>query len=73
MTEAFGAPCAAIRCGASVPVTIQLARHLGVDPLMMGYALPDDRVHSPNEKFSIEHFHLGIVASAALMRRLAAE
>jgi len=73
MTDAFEQPCALIRCGASVPVTIQFHKHLGVDPLMMGYALPDDRVHSPNEKFSIDHFHRGIVASAALMRRLAAQ
>ncbi len=71
MAEAFEADCALIRCGASVPVTSQIQAHLGVDALMMGYALPDDRVHSPNEKFRIDHFHRGALASASLMSRLA--
>ncbi len=70
MAEAFAQPCALIRCGASVPVTVDIHNHLGVDALMMGYALPDDRVHSPNEKFRIDHLHKGIVAGAALMRKL---
>jgi len=71
MAEAFEADCALIRCGASVPVTSQLQAHLGVDALMMGYGLPDDRVHSPNEKFRIEHLYRGALASASLMARLA--
>ncbi|NQU76162.1 MAG: dipeptidase [Planctomycetes bacterium] len=71
MEEAFGRSCVLVRGGASVPVTRMFHDHLGVDPLMMGYALPDDRVHSPNEKFRIDHFHRGIVAGAALMSNLA--
>ncbi len=72
MAEAFEAPCTLIRCGASVPVTVLFHKHLGVHPLMMGYALPDDRVHSPNEKWRLDHFYRGIIASAALIDRLGA-
>ena len=71
MAEAFARPCALIRGGASVPVTSLFHRHLGVHPLMMGYGLPDDRIHSPNEKFRLDHFYRGAVASAALMQNLA--
>jgi len=71
MTEAFGAPCALIGCGASVPITVAFKRCLGIDPLMMGYALPGDRVHSPNERFRLANFFAGAVASAALMANLA--
>ena len=71
MQEAFDAPCTAIRCGASVPITILFRKYLGVDPLMMGYGLPNDRVHSPNEKFTLDQYYRGILAGAGLMRGLA--
>ena len=70
MEEAFEHECTLIRCGASVPATVRFQKHLGVDPLMMGFSLPDDRVHSPNEKFRIDHFWRGIIAAAALMGNL---
>ncbi|NLF31391.1 MAG: dipeptidase [Planctomycetes bacterium] len=68
--EAFEAPCALVRCGASIPVAIHFYRQLGVDPLIMGVSLPGDRVHSPNEKFGLDQFRRAIHASAALMDRL---
>lgn len=71
MSEAFGKPCNLIRGGGSVPITHLFQKHLGVNALMMGYGLPDDRVHSPNEKFRLEHYYRGILAGAALMRNLA--
>jgi acetylornithine deacetylase/succinyl-diaminopimelate desuccinylase-like protein len=71
MTEGFEKPCLLIRSGGSIPVTARFYRELGVHPLMMGYALLDDNVHSPNEKFRLEHLYRGAVASAALMQNLA--
>lgn len=73
LTEAFGAPAVLIRSGGSIPITAMVQRHLGVDPLMMGFGLPDDRAHSPNERMKIDHYCRGIVAAAALMANLAAE
>lgn len=72
MTEAFGHPCVLIRSGGSIPVSERFYRHLAVHPLMMGYALLDDRVHSPNEKFRLDHLYRGAIASAALIGNLAA-
>ena len=70
MTEAFGAETVFIGCGASVPVTELFQRLLGLDAAMMGFGLPDDNLHSPNEKFSLEQFRIGAVASAAFMGEL---
>ncbi len=54
-----------IRCGASVPVTEMFQRLLGLEAVMMGFGLPDDRLHSPNERFRLEQLFGGAVASAA--------
>jgi acetylornithine deacetylase/succinyl-diaminopimelate desuccinylase-like protein len=70
VAEAFEAPCALVRCGASIPVAIHFHRQLGVDPLIMGLSLPSDRAHSPNEKFGLDQFRRAIHASVSLMRRL---
>ena len=37
----------------------------------MGFGLPDDNLHSPNEKFDLGQFHGGMLASAALLENLA--
>ena len=71
LAEAFGTEAIFIRCGASVPVTELFQRLLGLEPAMMGFGLPDDNLHSPNEKFSLENFYTGAVASAMFMGLLA--
>jgi acetylornithine deacetylase/succinyl-diaminopimelate desuccinylase-like protein len=43
---------------------------LGVDTLMVGFGLPDDRIHSPNEKFDLEALYAGSRTAAALYDRL---
>ena len=70
MTEAFGPETIVIGCGASVPVTELFQRLLGLDAAMMGFGLPDDNLHSPNEKFSLDQFYKGSVASAAFLEFL---
>jgi len=72
LRAAFGAEPVLIGCGASVPVTELIQRLLGVDPAMMGFGLPDDRHHSPNEKFALEHLYKGAEASAMFLDELAA-
>ncbi|MCP4375492.1 MAG: dipeptidase [bacterium] len=72
LEEAFGKPAAMIRCGASVPVTELFQRILGHDAIMMGFGLPGDRLHSPNERFALKQFTRGSLAAAAFINNLAA-
>lgn len=59
------------RTGGTIPVAAAIKTVLGCDSLFVGFGLPDDRVHSPNEKFDIEMFNKGIITAAALYERLA--
>lgn len=49
--------------GGSIPVTATIKNILGIDSIMMGFGLPDDGLHSPNEKLSLEMFYKGIESS----------
>ena len=53
-----------IRDGASIPVVGDFASHLGIPTVLMGFGLPDDGLHSPNEKYSLENFYKGIMTIA---------
>ena len=72
MAEAFGRRPVLTRCGASIPVAAVFAGRLGMDVIFMGFGLPDDRLHSPNEKFDLAQFYGGIRAVAGLLERMAA-
>jgi acetylornithine deacetylase/succinyl-diaminopimelate desuccinylase-like protein len=52
------------RSGASIPIVSDFAVHLGITTVLMGFGLPDDRLHSPNEKFSLDNYFKGIVTIA---------
>ena len=71
LKDAFGAEVAMVRNGASVPITELIQRVLKVDPILMGFGLPEDNLHAPNERFRLEQFYGGIAASAALIVNLA--
>ena len=49
-----------IRSGGSIPIVGDFAKHLGLPSVMMGFGLPDDNLHAPNEKFNLKNFKLGI-------------
>jgi acetylornithine deacetylase/succinyl-diaminopimelate desuccinylase-like protein len=67
----FGVEPVMMREGGSIPVVGQIKRLLGIDTLLVGFGLPDDRVHSPNEKFDLDAFHRGTRTAAALYHELA--
>jgi len=69
--EAFGTEPVMIGCGASVPVTEQFQRILGLDAVMLGISLPDDNLHAPNECLRLEQLWNGAVMAAALYQNLA--
>jgi acetylornithine deacetylase/succinyl-diaminopimelate desuccinylase-like protein len=56
----FGKQTVFIRSGGSIPIVGDFANHLGIATILMGFSLPDDGLHSPNEKFKIENYFLGI-------------
>jgi len=67
----FGIRPTLIRGGGSIPVVETIKSTLGIDTLLIGFGLPDDRPHSPNEKFDLDALHNGARTAAALYERLA--
>ncbi len=65
--EVLGRPAVFIRSGGSVPIVGDLDRHLGIPTVMMGLGLPDDGLHSPNEKFSLNNYYTGIKTVARFL------
>jgi len=58
--EVWGKDTVFIRSGGSIPIVGDFDRHLGTPSVMMGFGLPDDCIHAPNEKFHLKNFELGI-------------
>jgi acetylornithine deacetylase/succinyl-diaminopimelate desuccinylase-like protein len=58
--EVWGKDTVFIRTGGSIPIVGDFATHLGLPSVMMGFGLPDDNIHAPNEKFNLKNFELGI-------------
>jgi len=69
--QVFGAVPVFLRAGGSIPVVAMLNHILRVPVVMMGFGLPDDNVHAPNEKFDLDQFYRGIQASICFMQALA--
>ncbi|HEX4054055.1 MAG TPA: dipeptidase [Tepidisphaeraceae bacterium] len=67
----FGTRPALVRAGASIPVVELIKSNLGIDTLLVGFGLPDDCVHSPNEKFDLDALQAGSRTAAVLYDRLA--
>ena len=56
----LGRPTVFTRSGGSIPIVGDFARHLKIPTILMGFGLPDDGLHSPNEKYKIENYFMGI-------------
>lgn len=72
MKEVFGAETVYIRSGGAIPIVGLFDRHLGIPSVMMGFGLPDDNLHAPNEKFHLPNFFRGIEAVARYLEILGA-
>ena len=57
-------PTVFIRSGGSIPIVGDFATHLGISTILMGFGLPDDGLHSPNEKYSLDNYYKGIMTIA---------
>ena len=60
MRKVFGHETVYVRCGGSIPIVGLFQKALGIPSVMMGFGLPDDNIHAPNEKMSVSNYTRGI-------------
>lgn len=64
-------PAVLMREGATIPVVGDFKTILGLDSILVGFALNDDCIHSPNEKFNLKSFELGKRTLAVMLNEMA--
>src|SRR5579864_7150146 len=70
MKQVFGKETVYIRSGGSIPIVAAFDEFLGIPSVMMGFGLPDDNLHAPNEKMHLPNFFRGIEAVARYLEIL---
>ena len=70
MREVWGKETVFVRGGGSIPVVGDFVRELHTPTVLMGFGLPDDNLHAPNEKFHLANFHRGIASIIGFLCRV---
>jgi acetylornithine deacetylase/succinyl-diaminopimelate desuccinylase-like protein len=69
--QTFGKRPALVREGASIPITAVFQEALHAPAILVGYGLNEDNIHSPDEKFKVDHFYGGIDCNLRLYEAFA--
>ncbi len=73
LQEIWGKDTVFVRGGGSIPVIGDFVRVLGIPAVVMGFGLPDDNLHAPNEKFHLANFHRGIASIIRFLQNVGGE
>jgi len=71
LRDAFGRAPVFVRSGGTIPIVDDIQRLLGAPTVLMGFALPDDGMHAPNEKVNLPTLHRGTAACVRFLELLA--